>query len=191
MRPKGATGSQGLRIIHSAIPAIYKRIFLIVPSISFYSDIHTKAALFHCLAMDPKQFLIFGTQKTTKAKHLNHKSNQVVRRLQEVENNGEMSTLRQRGCLTLQMFLLQRILLRRASPPRKPCVPRILESKSTKGRGTANHCRKRAYETIIQVYHHLRPPTHSKSLLVQHKRTQTLSPRNVARLGRRLILHPI
>ena len=141
--------------------------------------------------MGPKQFLIFGTQKTTKAKHLNHKSNQVVRRLQEVENNGEMSTLRQRGCLTLQMFLLQRILLRRASPPRKSCVSRILESKSPKERGPADHCRKRAYETFIQVYYHLRPPTHSKSLLVRHNRTQTLSPWNAARLGRRLILHPI
>ena len=131
------------------------------------------------------------TETKHKAKHLNHKSNQVVRRLQEVEHNGEMSTLRQRGCLTLQMFLLQRILLRRASPPRKPCVPRILESKSPKGRGPANHCRKRAYETIIQIYHHLRPPTYRKNLLVQHNRTQTLNPWNVSRLGRRLILHPI
>jgi len=115
----------------------------------------------------------------------------MFRHLEEVEHNGEMSTLRQRGCLTLQMFLLQRILLRRASPPRKPCMPRILESKSPKRRGTANHCRKKAYETIIQVYHHLRPPTYSKSLLVQHNRTQTLNPWNVARHGRRPILHPI
>ena len=131
------------------------------------------------------------SEENARTKHLNYKSNQVVKRLQEVENNGEMSKLWQRGCLTFQVFLLQRILLRRPSPPRKSCVPRILESKSPKGRGTANNCRKRAYETIIQVYHHLRPPTYRKNLLVQHNRTQTLNPWNVSRLGRRLILHPI
>jgi len=102
-----------------------------------------------------------------------------------------MSKLWQRGCLTLQMFLLQRILLRRPSASRKPCLPRILESKSPKGRGTANCCRKRAYETIIQVYHHLRPPTRSKSLLVRHNRTQAFDPWNVSRLRRWLIFCPI
>ena len=150
-----------------------------------------KTALFHCLATGPKQFLVLSIQETANTKHLNYKSNRMIKRLQEVDNNGEMSKLWQRGCLTLQMFLLQRILLCRPSASRKPCVPRILESKIPKGRGTTNCCRKRAYEPIIQVYHHLRRPTYSKNLLVQHNRTQTLNPWNISGLRRRLIIHPI
>jgi len=43
--------------------------------------------------MGPKQFFLLAPKKTTKAKNLNHKPNQVLRHLQEVEHNGEVSTL--------------------------------------------------------------------------------------------------
>jgi hypothetical protein len=113
MRPNRATGSQGLRIIHSAIPATYKRIFLVAPSINLYSKhscklfsekwgVCTATAQRMLKTMLKKYRGVYLLEKNGhKAKHLNHKFNKCLKYLQEVENNDEMSILRQRGCSSI------------------------------------------------------------------------------------------
>ena len=65
MRPNRATGSQGLRIIHSAIPANLQTNLSSRPSISFYSE-HSHESFFIPLLGDGSQTIFsFGTRKTT------------------------------------------------------------------------------------------------------------------------------